>query len=60
MHVAKLYNGLFFLGANFPEFHKSAHYSGKFILGCYMEARFWVTIAEIGMDAIMSRWPTNI
>ena len=28
---------LFSLGANFLEFHEWAHYSGKFILGCYMK-----------------------
>ena len=28
------YSGLFSLGANFPEFPKWAHDSGKFILGC--------------------------
>ena len=27
----------YFLDANFPEFHEWAHYSGKFILGCYMK-----------------------
>ena len=31
-----LYSKLFSLGANFPKFHEWAHYSGKFILGCYM------------------------
>ena len=31
------YSGLFSLGVNFPEFHKWVHYSGKFILGCYMK-----------------------
>ena len=32
-----LYSGLFSLGANFLEFHKWAHYLGKFILSCYMK-----------------------
>ena len=31
------YSGLFPLSANFPEFHKWSHYSGKFILGCCMK-----------------------
>ena len=31
------YSGLFSLGANFPKFHKWAHYSGKFILDCCMK-----------------------
>ena len=50
-----LYSGLFSLSANFLEFHKWAHYSGKFILDCYMkfEVQLWVAIAEIGMDAMM-------
>ena len=32
-----LYSGLFSSDANFLEFHKWAHYSGKFILSCYMK-----------------------
>ena len=31
-----------------------AHYSGNFYSGLF---RLWVAIAEIGTDAIMSRWP---
>ena len=31
------YSGLFSSGTNFPEFHEWAHYSGNFILGCYMK-----------------------
>ena len=31
------YNGLFSLGANFPEFYELAYYSGKFILGGHMQ-----------------------
>ena len=53
------YSRLFSLGANFPEFHEWAHSSGKFIVGCY-KVRMWDAIAEIGMDAIMSRWPINL
>ena len=51
------YSGLFSLGANFPEFHELVHYLRKFILGCYMKLDCGcMAIAEIGTDAIMSRW----
>ena len=33
-HISLLYNGLFSLGTNFPEFPEWARNSGKFILGC--------------------------
>ena len=43
-----MYVELFSLGTNF---HKWTHYSRKFILG------WWIAIAEISMDVIMTGWP---
>ena len=52
---------LFSLGANFSKFHEWTCYSGKFILDCCMkfDCGSLFSIAEIGMDANMSRCPIN-
>ena len=45
------YSGLFSLGANFPEFPKWNHNSGKFILGCCMKFNY-ESLVELGATII--------
>ena len=61
-----MYNALIYrivgisLSANFPQISRMGSLLGKIYFGMLHEIQLWVAIAEIGRDAIMSRWPINV
>ena len=57
MKLSTPYSGLFSLGANLPRISRMVSVLRKNYSGLLHEGRLWVTIAEIGTDTIMSRWP---
>ena len=50
-HTYHIAGWLFSLGANFPEFPKWIHNSGKFILGCCIKFD-WGSLMELGTTII--------
>ena len=54
------YSGLYIIIFPRCKFSQMGSLLGKIYSRLLHEVQLWVTIAEIGMDAIMSRWSINI